>query len=168
MWGGASEEKFTLMILFLCLNKFTEKHLGKSMWVKLLWQSQYWNPLLPGSQSTIPTTHSKLARALHPGNPWVAVAYTPLHLVPSQLMQGSFIVYFPDLQERFFLLSSFSQSGKTVLANFLTESSDITEYNPTQGVRWALKYLCPRETLSITHPLYLGCWWHSKSIIFPK
>lgn len=27
------------------------------------------------------------------------------------------------------------QSGKTVLANFLTESSDITEYNPTQGVR---------------------------------
>ncbi|KAM8778377.1 intraflagellar transport protein 22 homolog isoform 1-T2 [Rhynchonycteris naso] len=28
-----------------------------------------------------------------------------------------------------------SESGKTVLANFLTESSDITEYNPTQGVR---------------------------------
>ncbi|XP_040311983.1 intraflagellar transport protein 22 homolog isoform X1 [Herpailurus yagouaroundi] len=27
------------------------------------------------------------------------------------------------------------ESGKTVLANFLTESSDITEYNPTQGVR---------------------------------
>ncbi|EHH52056.1 hypothetical protein EGM_12424 [Macaca fascicularis] len=26
-------------------------------------------------------------------------------------------------------------SGKTVLANFLTESSDITEYSPTQGVR---------------------------------
>uniref|UniRef100_A0A5F5PG97 Intraflagellar transport 22 n=1 Tax=Equus caballus TaxID=9796 RepID=A0A5F5PG97_HORSE len=29
-----------------------------------------------------------------------------------------------------------SESGKTVLANFLTESSDITEYNPTQGVRF--------------------------------
>ncbi|XP_040117803.1 intraflagellar transport protein 22 homolog isoform X2 [Oryx dammah] len=28
------------------------------------------------------------------------------------------------------------ESGKTVLANFLTESSDITEYNPTQGVRF--------------------------------
>jgi len=28
-----------------------------------------------------------------------------------------------------------AKSGKTVLANFLTESSDITEYNPTQGVR---------------------------------
>ncbi|XP_002722866.1 intraflagellar transport protein 22 homolog isoform X2 [Oryctolagus cuniculus] len=27
------------------------------------------------------------------------------------------------------------ESGKTVLANFLTESSDIAEYNPTQGVR---------------------------------
>uniref|UniRef100_A0A2I3GE32 Intraflagellar transport 22 n=1 Tax=Nomascus leucogenys TaxID=61853 RepID=A0A2I3GE32_NOMLE len=27
------------------------------------------------------------------------------------------------------------ESGKTVLANFLTESSDITEYSPTQGVR---------------------------------
>ncbi|XP_004620915.1 intraflagellar transport protein 22 homolog isoform X1 [Sorex araneus] len=27
------------------------------------------------------------------------------------------------------------ESGKTVLANFLTESSDIPEYNPTQGVR---------------------------------
>ncbi|KAL6056235.1 hypothetical protein STEG23_020604, partial [Scotinomys teguina] len=27
------------------------------------------------------------------------------------------------------------ESGKTVLANFLTDSSDITEYNPTQGVR---------------------------------
>ncbi|XP_003416565.1 intraflagellar transport protein 22 homolog [Loxodonta africana] len=27
------------------------------------------------------------------------------------------------------------ESGKTVLANFLTESSDITEYYPTQGVR---------------------------------
>uniref|UniRef100_A0A2K5DKM9 Intraflagellar transport 22 n=1 Tax=Aotus nancymaae TaxID=37293 RepID=A0A2K5DKM9_AOTNA len=26
------------------------------------------------------------------------------------------------------------ESGKTVLANFLTESSDITEYSPTQGV----------------------------------
>ncbi|KAM5228518.1 intraflagellar transport protein 22 homolog isoform 2-T2 [Ctenodactylus gundi] len=28
------------------------------------------------------------------------------------------------------------ESGKTVLANFLTESSDITEYSPTQGVRF--------------------------------
>ncbi|XP_006902203.1 PREDICTED: rab-like protein 5-like isoform X2 [Elephantulus edwardii] len=28
------------------------------------------------------------------------------------------------------------ESGKTVLANFLTESSDTTEYNPTQGVRF--------------------------------
>ncbi|XP_040829750.1 intraflagellar transport protein 22 homolog isoform X2 [Ochotona curzoniae] len=28
------------------------------------------------------------------------------------------------------------ESGKTVLANFLSESSDITEYNPTQGVRF--------------------------------
>uniref|UniRef100_A0A8D0MQY0 Intraflagellar transport 22 n=2 Tax=Sus scrofa TaxID=9823 RepID=A0A8D0MQY0_PIG len=28
------------------------------------------------------------------------------------------------------------ESGKTVLANFLTESSDITEYHPTQGVRF--------------------------------
>uniref|UniRef100_A0A5F9D1N5 Intraflagellar transport 22 n=1 Tax=Oryctolagus cuniculus TaxID=9986 RepID=A0A5F9D1N5_RABIT len=28
------------------------------------------------------------------------------------------------------------ESGKTVLANFLTESSDIAEYNPTQGVRF--------------------------------
>ncbi|PNJ85587.1 intraflagellar transport protein 22 homolog isoform X2 [Pongo pygmaeus] len=28
------------------------------------------------------------------------------------------------------------ESGKTVLANFLTESSDVTEYSPTQGVRF--------------------------------
>ncbi|XP_050639492.1 intraflagellar transport protein 22 homolog [Macaca thibetana thibetana] len=28
------------------------------------------------------------------------------------------------------------ESGKTVLANVLTESSDITEYSPTQGVRF--------------------------------
>ncbi|XP_036760419.2 intraflagellar transport protein 22 homolog isoform X2 [Manis pentadactyla] len=28
------------------------------------------------------------------------------------------------------------ESGKTVLANFLTESSNITEYSPTQGVRF--------------------------------
>ncbi|XP_032965781.1 intraflagellar transport protein 22 homolog isoform X1 [Rhinolophus ferrumequinum] len=33
------------------------------------------------------------------------------------------------------LMIFLDESGKTVLANFLTESSDITEYNPTQGVR---------------------------------
>lgn len=43
--------------------------------------------------------------------------------------EGSCVVYF---SAPFALIS---QSGKTVLANFLTESSDITEYNPTQGVR---------------------------------
>uniref|UniRef100_A0A0D9S0L3 Intraflagellar transport 22 n=1 Tax=Chlorocebus sabaeus TaxID=60711 RepID=A0A0D9S0L3_CHLSB len=32
------------------------------------------------------------------------------------------------------LFVGLSQSGKTVLANVLTESSDITEYSPTQGV----------------------------------
>ncbi|XP_040113810.1 intraflagellar transport protein 22 homolog isoform X2 [Oryx dammah] len=32
------------------------------------------------------------------------------------------------------------ESGKTVLANFMTESSDITEYNPTQGVRFESRW----------------------------
>ncbi|KAB0378401.1 hypothetical protein FD755_009979 [Muntiacus reevesi] len=35
--------------------------------------------------------------------------------------------------------------GKTILANFLTEVSDITEYNPTQGVR-ILAFENPRVT----------------------
>ncbi|XP_074045615.1 intraflagellar transport protein 22 homolog isoform X1 [Macrotis lagotis] len=37
------------------------------------------------------------------------------------------------------------ESGKTVLANFLTECSDITEYNPTQGVR-ILEFENPQVT----------------------
>ncbi|XP_001366207.2 intraflagellar transport protein 22 homolog isoform X1 [Monodelphis domestica] len=37
------------------------------------------------------------------------------------------------------------ESGKTALANFLTESSDITEYNPTQGVR-ILEFENPQVT----------------------
>ncbi|XP_038615281.1 intraflagellar transport protein 22 homolog [Tachyglossus aculeatus] len=38
-----------------------------------------------------------------------------------------------------------SESGKTILANFLTDSSDITEYNPTQGVR-ILEFENPQVT----------------------
>ena len=43
------------------------------------------------------------------------------------------------------LLGGPCESGKTILANFLTEASDITEYNPTQGVR-ILEFENPRVT----------------------
>ena len=43
------------------------------------------------------------------------------------------------------LLGGPCESGKTILANFLTEASDITEYNPTQGVR-ILEFENPRIT----------------------
>ena len=43
------------------------------------------------------------------------------------------------------LLGGPCESGKTILANFLTEASDITKYNPTQGVR-ILEFENPRVT----------------------
>ena len=43
------------------------------------------------------------------------------------------------------LLGGPCESGKTILANFLTEASDITEYNPTQGVR-ILEFKNPHVT----------------------
>uniref|UniRef100_A0A8B9WEN9 Intraflagellar transport protein 22 homolog n=1 Tax=Bos mutus grunniens TaxID=30521 RepID=A0A8B9WEN9_BOSMU len=43
------------------------------------------------------------------------------------------------------LLGGPCESGKTILAYFLTQASDITEYNPTQGVR-ILEFENPRVT----------------------
>uniref|UniRef100_A0ABI7W8U8 Intraflagellar transport 22 n=1 Tax=Felis catus TaxID=9685 RepID=A0ABI7W8U8_FELCA len=90
-------------------------------------------PRVPGQ--AVPTTYSKAAsssqveRALCRGNP--VVATTPSS---KPATGGSLVVTFLPFSTA--LLSfSLPQSGKTVLANFLTESSDITEYNPTQGVR---------------------------------
>ncbi|XP_004442208.2 PREDICTED: intraflagellar transport protein 22 homolog [Ceratotherium simum simum] len=83
------------------------------------------------------------------GWPWPV-----LHLALFQASSWSahlwftFLLFGKDL-----LSSSFSQSGKTVLANFLTESSDITEYNPTQGVR-ILEFENPHVTSNSKGP---GC-----------
>ncbi|KAM9209591.1 intraflagellar transport protein 22 homolog isoform 2-T2 [Dugong dugon] len=49
------------------------------------------------------------------------------------------------------------ESGKTVLANFLTESSDITEYNPTQGVR-ILEFENPHVTGNNKGTGFESCW----------
>lgn len=104
-WGKVHINDFVSVLRKAHWESAGEIHVGKVT----QWQSQYWNPLLPGSQSTVPTTHSKLARALCPGDPRVAVAYTPFHLVPSPLLEGSFIVDFSIFRKDFFFINSFSE-----------------------------------------------------------
>ena len=63
------------------------------------------------------------------------------------------------------LLGGPCESGKTILAYFLTQASDITEYNPTQGVR-ILEFENPRVTSKQQSRgvwiWALGLWWWSR------
>ena len=63
------------------------------------------------------------------------------------------------------LLGGPCESGKTILAYFLTQASDVTEYNPTQGVR-ILEFENPRVTSKQRRRgvwiWALGLWWWSR------
>lgn len=162
-WGKVHINDFVSVLRKAHGEPAGEIHVGKVT----QWQRQYWNPLLPGSQSTVPTPHSKLARALCPGDPRVAVAYTPFHLVPSQLLEGSFIVDFSIFRKDFFYYLHFHRVEKPFWPT--SWQNLLTSLNTTQLKEWGEPWrICVPERHCPSPTLYLGCWWHSKSIIFPK